>query len=112
MASTKFLLFARRLALLTPTLAGCASSTSAPASNTIAPPPTTTATTATTEAQPPESGPCRCSWESDASAAPRVCKKGETNHAGEACIPKSHPKYPDMVEGPLPPPDLAVQSQA
>ncbi len=100
----KFLSFARRLALLTPTVVGCGSSTPAP--TVIEAPP---ATSASSEA--PVSvgtGPCRCSWDTDANAAPRVCKKGEVNHAGEACVPKSHPKYPDYVEGPLPPPDLAL----
>ncbi len=51
------------------------------------------------------SGPCRCSWDTNASAAPRVCKKGETNYAGAACVPASRPKYPIAI-GPLPPPDL------
>jgi hypothetical protein len=98
----KFLSFARRLALLTPTVVGCASSTPAP-SNTIAPVPMTSASSEPVAAD----GPCRCSWDTDANAAARVCKKGEINHAGQACVPKPHPKYPDMVEGPLPPPDLA-----
>jgi len=101
----KFLLFARRLALLTPTLVGCGSSTPPQPTTTIAPP--TPSSSATPEPVAVD-GPCRCSWENDANAAARVCKKGEINHAGEACVPKSHPKYPDIVEGPLPPPDLAA----
>jgi hypothetical protein len=105
----KFLTFARRLALLTPTLAACASSQPAPTTTTIAP---AAATSTSTEVPPSaEAGPCRCSWDTDANAAPRVCKKGEVNHAGAACVPKAHPKYPDIVEGPLPPPDLG-HSQA
>lgn len=50
-------------------------------------------------------GPCRCSWDTNASAAPRVCKKGETSYAGAACVPATRPKYPIAI-GPLPPPDL------
>ena len=102
MTTPKFLLFARRLALLTPTLVGCGSSTPPPPIA-VAPPP---ATTTSSTSEPIAEGPCRCSWDTDANAAPRVCKKGEINHQGQACVPKSHPKYPDYVEGPLPPPDL------
>jgi len=57
-------------------------------------------------------GPCRCSWDPEATAAPRVCKRGEINYAGNKCIPGSHPSYDEgyypPAVGPLPPPDLAV----
>ena len=57
-------------------------------------------------AEPPTAGdgPCRCSWETNAAAAPRVCRKGEVSHAGKACVVNAPKSYP--VEGPLAPPTL------
>lgn len=56
-------------------------------------------------------GPCRCSWEPDANAAPRVCKRGEINYAGNKCVPGSHPTYEEgyypPAVGPLAPPEMA-----
>ena len=51
-------------------------------------------------------GPCRCSWETNAAAAPRVCKKGEKSHTGDACVAGEHGPKSYPMEGPLPPPDL------
>jgi len=51
-------------------------------------------------------GPCRCSWDTNATAAPRVCKKGETSYSGAYCLPRKRPKYYPPVIGPLNPPDL------
>lgn len=50
-------------------------------------------------------GKCRCSWDTNANAAPRVCKKGEVSYNGGACVRGARPKYPIAI-GPLPPPDL------
>ncbi|MGZ3418025.1 MAG: hypothetical protein ACXVEE_09190, partial [Polyangiales bacterium] len=59
------------------------------------------------------SGPCRCSWETNAALAPRVCKKAEIDHEGKACIPGGDHGpggegggYPMPVPGPQLPPDL------
>ena len=41
---------------------------------------------------PPPDAPCRCSWDTNAAAAPRVCKKGEENYEGVTCVP-GHPSY-------------------
>jgi len=113
----RFLAFARKLALLTSCtgvpLAACggASAGGPPATGpTTSASSTATTTTAATDTTPmPTDGPCRCSWDTNAAAAPRVCKKGEENYEGVACIP-GHPSgeggyYPPM-KGPLPPPDL------
>jgi hypothetical protein len=105
----RFLAFTRKLALLTPALAGCGSAPPPPPPTVSPPAPTTTATTtAETTSEPVTSGPCRCSWDNNAAAANRVCKKGETNYEGQACVAASHPKYNGPVKGPLPPPDLPV----
>ena len=115
----KFLAFARKLALLTsttaPTLVACASSSPPPV---IQPSPvasTTTAATSTSDTTPSDptvgSAPCRCSWDTNASAAPRVCKKGEVNYEGDKCIPGQHYggyEGGPVMKGPLPPPDLPV----
>ncbi len=63
----------------------------------------------------PSDGPCRCSWDTNAQAAPRVCKKGEPNYEGTACVPGGgasyygNKKYPMPVPGPLPPPELRAR---
>jgi len=116
----KFLALARKLALLTstaaPTLVACASSQ--PPVNNPSPVATTTAATTTGEPAPDPtvgSGPCRCSWDGNKDAAPRVCKKGETNYDGEKCVPGGGTSYGGyegsggpVMKGPLPPPDLPV----
>ena len=75
-------------------------------------------TQVTTEEAPqgmPSDGPCRCSWDTDAQAAPRVCKRGEPNYDGTACVAGGGPgyyggkKYPMPVPGPLPPPELRAR---
>lgn len=106
----RYLAFVQRLALLTP-IAGCGSPPPpAPTPMVAAPPPTPAGTTATTEpsSEPVaiSEGKCRCSWDTVAAAAPRVCKKGEVNYQGQVCAPASHPKWNGPVKGPLPPPDL------
>ena len=54
-------------------------------------------------------GPCRCSWDTKASAAPRVCRKGEVAYSGVQCKPNARPKYyPYPVGGPLSPPELSM----
>jgi hypothetical protein len=50
-------------------------------------------------------GKCRCSWDKNANAAPRVCKKNEVSYNGGMCKAGARPKYPIAI-GPLPPPDL------
>ena len=52
-------------------------------------------------------GKCRCSWDTNANAAPRVCKKNEIAYNGGYCKPGARPKYPIAI-GPLPPPDLTL----
>jgi hypothetical protein len=118
----RFLLFAQRLALVSGCCAfplaacgggtaegpGATSPTAASASS------AGTATVATNApisptSDTPSDGPCRCSWDSNASAAPRVCKKGEENYEGTKCSP-GHPTqeggYHPPMKGPYPPPDL------
>jgi hypothetical protein len=52
-------------------------------------------------------GPCRCSWDKNPAAAPRVCKKGEVAYGGAHCVPASREDYDHYdIGGPLPPPDL------
>ncbi len=75
-------------------------------------PSSTTATVATVDAPVDDptagGGPCRCSWNTNPNAAPRVCKKGETSVGGQVCQPGNHKKkYPYPVVGPLYPPDLS-----
>jgi hypothetical protein len=104
----RFLSFVQKLALVAPI--GCASSpppttppTPEPAASTSAAPETTTETTAA------GTGPCRCSWDTDAATAPRVCHKGEINYQGAECVPGTGKKYyKGPIKGPLPPPDLPV----
>ncbi|MBL8718296.1 MAG: hypothetical protein JNL79_20110 [Myxococcales bacterium] len=71
---------------------------------------TTTVATVDTPADDPTAGvgPCRCSWNTNPNAAPRVCKKGETSAGGQVCQPGNHKKYkyPPVV-GPLDPPELS-----
>ncbi len=109
----RFLAFTRKLALLTPALAGCGASAPPPAETAVSPPaPSQAASTTATEppstptTEPVATGPCRCSWDTNANAAGRVCKKGEPNYEGHTCVAASHPKYNGPVKGPLPPPDL------
>lgn len=84
--------------------ASSASASSASASAT-----TTTVATVDTPADDPTAGvgPCRCSWNTNPNAAPRVCKKGEMSAGGQVCQPGNHKKYkyPPVV-GPLDPPEL------
>ncbi len=122
-ARDRFLSFARRLALLSsvsPALLACGGSNANTAATTAAP----TTSSSNVSPEPPKtdftagSGPCRCSWDTNASAAPRVCKKGEVNYDGQACIPgKGGPSYGEggggymgPIPGPLPPPELAHAS--
>lgn len=118
----RFLAFARRIALVTgtvsPALAACAGSTSGSGPSAPVASATSSASSASdaVSESPPDytagSGPCRCSWDTNAAAASRVCKKGEINYAGDACIPAGGPSYgegggyPPPMKGPLPPPDL------
>jgi len=112
-ARAKFLSFARRLALVTtygsaPILAcGGGSSNAPPATLPSSSPSSSTGSvpTGSDTSSMATDGPCRCSWDTNASSAPRVCKKGEPNYEGVKCIPGTHPT-PIDIEGPLPPPDL------
>jgi hypothetical protein len=111
---TRFLEVARRLALVAPALTACAGSNT-PATN-ASHSPATSQTSAAGDDQPPPDptvggGPCRCSWDGNAAAASRVCKRGEINYDGESCIPgvdhePTDEGYGMPVPGPLPPPDL------
>lgn len=86
-------------------------SASASSSGVAANPPPSSTTTIADGEPPPDptagSGPCRCSWETNAAAAPRVCKKGEANHTGKVCNPGKHYPYSGPIKGPLDPPELA-----
>ncbi len=88
-------------------LPACAT-TPSPAPQNVPAAPSASATSATPVATVDPTagdGPCRCSWETNATSAPRVCKKGEKSHTGGTCVPGEH--YPTgLKEGPLPPPDL------
>jgi hypothetical protein len=57
-------------------------------------------------------GPCRCSWEGNASAASRVCRVGETSWQGNICRPGDRSyngdRYRYPAVGPLAPPDLPL----
>ncbi len=109
----RFLDIARALALVSPLAAACGGSAT-PLANSGGPAPTasSSATTApTTDGADPTvgSGPCRCSWDTNQAAAPRVCKKGEPSYEGAPCVPGQHYPtdegyYPGV--GPYPPPDL------
>lgn len=118
----KYLELVRRLALVGSTvapavMAACGGS-SGPANTggTSLPAPSTSASSASTSTGDSGKdvtvggGPCRCSWDPDATAAPRVCKKGEMNYAGNRCVPGSHPSYDEgyypPAVGPLFPPEL------
>jgi hypothetical protein len=117
-ARDKFLSFARHLALLgaSPLMMACGASNTGPTTTTTTP---ATSSSNVSNSPPPVdvtagSGPCRCSWDTNASAAPRVCKKGEMNYDGDRCIPGGGNSYgeggmgPMPVPGPLPPPDLVA----
>jgi hypothetical protein len=57
----------------------------------------------------PTDGPCRCSWDTNAQAAPRVCKRGEINYEGQACVAGGggdRGEWDRPIKGPLPPPEL------
>jgi hypothetical protein len=100
----KSLRFLQALALL-PACAGAP----APGPSPGTAPSTATSTTAPAPAGSDPTvgvGPCRCSWDTNAGAAPRVCKKGEVAHDGNACTPGHHAPKVYPMEGPLPPPDL------
>ncbi|MGZ3424838.1 MAG: hypothetical protein ACXVEF_43345 [Polyangiales bacterium] len=115
----KFLELVQRLAFVgctaVPGLVACTSS-SPPANTGGTSAPSTTASAEPTGEIPKDptvgSGPCRCSWETNAALAPRVCKKGEIDHEGKACIPGGdhgpggEGGYPMPVPGPQLPPDL------
>lgn len=112
----KFLSFARRLALLTPALAACGGSTTNTQPAVVTSPSSTSSGATSPPGTPPTdatagSGPCRCSWDTNGAAAPRVCKKGQVNYEGSACIPGGGTSYGEgsmgPVPGPLPPPDLS-----
>ncbi len=93
-----------------PSASGTTSSSSAPATGE----PSSKSPTLNTQGADSESGtegagPCRCSWDTNATAAGRLCRKSEINYAGDACIPgdrKPKPHPPIIMKGPLPPPDL------
>lgn len=123
--SGRFLSFVRRLALpaealSVAALAACGGSQPTP-STAPAPSTSTTATGATSgsttdvavDDPTAGSGPCRCSWNTNAAAAPRVCKKGETSVDGVVCQPGNHkkPHYPKVL-GPLDPPSLVADGRA
>lgn len=117
----KYLELVRRLALVGSTvapamLAACGGSTTPPSTGGTSVAPSTSASATSVSSEPTKdvtagSGPCRCSWDPEATAAPRVCKRGEMNYAGSRCIPGSHPSYDEgyypPAVGPLSPPDLA-----
>ncbi len=110
----KFLELTRRLALLsTMPLASCATSSVTNTTTGAQPAPRPSSSASTVADQPDPTvgtGPCRCSWDTNASAAPRVCKKGQVNYLGVACIPgggTASDEDNDLPVGPLPPPDLS-----
>ena len=110
--SERFVRVARALALMTP-ISGCAADPSPPPVAPISAPAPTKKKTADDEdkasvvqGDPTDGvGKCRCSWDTNATGAPRVCKKGELTYRGETCVAGRRPKYPIAI-GPLPPPDL------
>jgi hypothetical protein len=109
--------FLRSLALLSG-LSGAAAASACGASSRVASQPPAASTSASApdatrvDARPEvdPGAPCRCSWDKDANAAPRVCKRGETAFDGRRCVASG--RQPDIVEGPLPPPDFASSRQA
>ncbi len=108
----KALRFVQALALLP----ACAT-TPAPTPEKPAPTPVTAGSQATVSSSSTVDptagdGPCRCSWETNAAIAPRVCKKGEKSHTGEPCVAGEHNNKVYPMEGPLPPPDLLDQRMA
>ena len=111
----RFLSFARRLALVgSVSPMACAGSNATTTTTTTAPTTTASSTTSSNDSPPSDatagSGSCRCSWDTDATSAPRVCKKGEVNYAGYACIPGGGNSYSEgggmPVPGTVPPPEL------
>lgn len=95
----RFLELAGRLALITTcavgSLAACAGggTGAAPPTPKPASSPITVATSPTSGGtDPAPDAPCRCSWDTNAAAAPRVCKRGEENYEGVTCLP-GHPSY-------------------
>lgn len=114
---TRYLRFARSLALVTGPLAvSCGGAQPAPAS----PAPLASAqssTTVTNDPPPPPvegDGPCRCSWDRNQQAAPRVCKRGQIDYQGKACLPPGRDveEWNVPVKGPLPPPELPRRRRA
>lgn len=108
----KFLELTRRLALLsTMPLASCTTSSVTSTGVQPAPRPASSATTVADQPDPTVgTGPCRCSWDTNASAAPRVCKKGQVNYEGVACIPGGGTPSDEgyyLPGGPLAPPELS-----
>lgn len=109
----RFLDVARALALVSPLAAACGGAP-APLANsgTTTAPSSSASTVPTTEGGDPTvgGGPCRCSWDTNQAAAPRVCKKGEPSYEGIPCVPGQHYPadeggyYPPV--GPLAPPDM------
>jgi hypothetical protein len=107
----RYLRFVQSLSLVSSAIvAGCGGSTP-PTTTPVTSPSTTATTVATNEPIPVPTGgegPCRCSWDTNQQAAPRVCKRGETNYDGAVCQPSARSYYNNYpVMGPLPPPDLA-----
>lgn len=98
--------FLRSLALLSGVTAGACGGGAPTSAVPTAPSASATAVATTTGApEAPPDAACRCSWDKDATAAPRVCKRGETAFDGRRCL-ASRPYEPGVVEGPLPPPSL------
>ncbi len=99
------------LAFVVPPLAACGGATPAPEVP-VAPTASTTTVATPTTVEPPSDptaggGPCRCSWETNQAAAPRVCKKNEMSYKGAPCVPSAHGQDDDIpVGGPLAPPEL------
>jgi len=91
-----------------PTTPSTATAPSATPSTSATASATATATVADSEPSDPTagSGPCRCSWDTNAAKAPRVCKKGQTSISGAVCNPGNHQYKPQIKVGPLDPPDL------
>lgn len=52
-------------------------------------------------------GPCRCSWETDSTLAPVVCRKGQRDYRNEPCVVGERVI---KSEGPLPPPSLGLEA--